>query len=284
MRVQSSNTSRRPPHMSMSLHQEKKTQKNDVRFRKTVMCSFYNMGRCMRGENCSFAHGDQDLRQKPELRNTRLCSRFFSTGNCRDGAMCPFAHSKDELRQGNSRQMGGFRASLAASPPRSQQPVVSRETSAPEVPSWRRPELGPSVRLFDQHRFLRSPVQRPARITANNMVLGLPAFWNASFDKASPSAAPQPETVLCPDKEISRTSSPTTASPCRSAQDASVHLPCEEDASVTLPWAHMTTKRTFVHVEPLSPYEADETPVAPPPRRRPSSAPPLVAGRMSARS
>eukprot|EP00930_Biecheleria_cincta_P016365 TRINITY_DN1333_c0_g1_i4.p1 TRINITY_DN1333_c0_g1~~TRINITY_DN1333_c0_g1_i4.p1 ORF type:complete len:340 (+),score=64.90 TRINITY_DN1333_c0_g1_i4:172-1191(+) len=65
----------------------------------TRLCKFYLTGDCERGTHCSFAHGQVELQQVPDLKKTRLCSRFQLVGRCRQGAECKFAHGADELRQ-----------------------------------------------------------------------------------------------------------------------------------------------------------------------------------------
>merc|ERR1719265_1104015 len=74
---------------------------------KTKLCTFFQEGRCTRGTDCSFAHGDVELRELPDLRKTRLCAAF-AEGNCVDRD-CNFAHGKHELRHPDP----AFKAALA---------------------------------------------------------------------------------------------------------------------------------------------------------------------------
>lgn len=83
--------------------------------RKTRLCQdFMNTGTCMRGADCTFAHGSHELRQPPPMgpprgqfdqrggdfgardkdqsRKTRLCEKFMQTGSCGYGDKCTFAH------------------------------------------------------------------------------------------------------------------------------------------------------------------------------------------------
>lgn len=64
--------------------------------KKTRMCDFHKEGRCKYGEDCAFAHDEQELQSAPDLRKTRLC-RSFLAGKC-DDRDCKFAHGEDELR------------------------------------------------------------------------------------------------------------------------------------------------------------------------------------------
>lgn len=84
--------------------QEEKKQVGDTigrsiltaKMKKTRMCDFHKEGRCKYGEDCAFAHDEQELQSAPDLRKTRLC-RSFLAGKC-DDRDCKFAHGEDELR------------------------------------------------------------------------------------------------------------------------------------------------------------------------------------------
>jgi len=67
-------------------------------FQATRLCNFYLQGRCTRGAECAFAHGDEQLRGKPDFYKTRFCEQFSSKGFCKDQESCCFAHSAEELR------------------------------------------------------------------------------------------------------------------------------------------------------------------------------------------
>mmetsp|Transcript_78651 Transcript_78651/g.217449 ORF Transcript_78651/g.217449 Transcript_78651/m.217449 type:complete len:316 (-) Transcript_78651:157-1104(-) len=68
-------------------------------FFKTRMCQYFTGGRCRRGTKCSFAHSEDELRQRPDLRYTKLCPAFW-VGACSAGRSCPFAHDPGEVRSG----------------------------------------------------------------------------------------------------------------------------------------------------------------------------------------
>jgi len=67
---------------------------------KTRMCSmFESAGACPYGDNCSFAHGEADLREAPQVTSTMLaqrrnkpCNKFFSPQGCPYGDRCNFLH------------------------------------------------------------------------------------------------------------------------------------------------------------------------------------------------
>mmetsp|Transcript_111062 Transcript_111062/g.254637 ORF Transcript_111062/g.254637 Transcript_111062/m.254637 type:complete len:202 (-) Transcript_111062:14-619(-) len=64
---------------------------------KTVLCQRFLAGRCPDGADCQFAHGEQELRPKPDLSKTSLCPELVRTGQCSQGVNCSFAHGPDEL-------------------------------------------------------------------------------------------------------------------------------------------------------------------------------------------
>jgi hypothetical protein len=64
---------------------------------KTKMCTFYNLGKCKKGANCSFAHHDDELMQTPDLINTKMCKSVEEGIPC-NNPNCRFAHSIEELR------------------------------------------------------------------------------------------------------------------------------------------------------------------------------------------
>lgn len=68
-------------------------------FEKTTLCKFFVRKKCTRGNACTFAHGAEDVRSKPNLTKTKLCSRLDSRGTCALGDSCTYAHSISELRR-----------------------------------------------------------------------------------------------------------------------------------------------------------------------------------------
>lgn len=68
-----------------------------IQIRNTRLCIRHLQGQCY-DKKCSFAHGLEELRDKPRLEKTRLCHQFASTGNCSHNANCRFAHGESELR------------------------------------------------------------------------------------------------------------------------------------------------------------------------------------------
>lgn len=75
-----------------------KSARPKAMFKGTRLCSFYLAGRCTRGTECAFAHGDEHLREKPDFHKTRFCVQFSTKGWCPDQDGCSFAHSAEELR------------------------------------------------------------------------------------------------------------------------------------------------------------------------------------------
>lgn len=81
----------------------------------TSMCKFHLRKKCSRGDQCTFAHDESQLRGKPDLAGTKLC-RFYAAGQpCRYGSKCTHSHgpfdsgygsqgsqTSDELEEGST--------------------------------------------------------------------------------------------------------------------------------------------------------------------------------------
>ena len=68
---------------------------------KTEICHYWEMyGECKYGDNCAFAHGDSELKQRKLTYNykTKPCKQFFEIGYCSYGSRCQFSHKKEDLK------------------------------------------------------------------------------------------------------------------------------------------------------------------------------------------
>lgn len=68
-----------------------------AQFRKTSLCKFHLAGACKKGNMCAFAHTNDELLERPDLTNTKLCRYQLNHGKCED-PNCKHAHHPDELR------------------------------------------------------------------------------------------------------------------------------------------------------------------------------------------
>ena len=69
---------------------------------KTEICHYWEMyGECKFGDNCAFAHGDSELKERKMTFNykTKPCKQFFELGYCSYGARCQFSHKKEDLKK-----------------------------------------------------------------------------------------------------------------------------------------------------------------------------------------
>eukprot|EP00397_Hematodinium_sp_SG-2012_P002849 GEMP01002857.1.p1 GENE.GEMP01002857.1~~GEMP01002857.1.p1 ORF type:complete len:199 (+),score=29.11 GEMP01002857.1:49-645(+) len=67
-------------------------------FYRTKMCDeFMEQGSCQRGRKCHFAHKEEQLRIRPTLDKTKMCS----ISNCSQFG-CNYAHSREELSGTNA--------------------------------------------------------------------------------------------------------------------------------------------------------------------------------------
>lgn len=64
------------------------------------MCGDFENGRCTRGANCKFSHGDQPTRgsQAQDSSGVNMCNDFVK-GDCFRGARCKFSHGDDPKNQ-----------------------------------------------------------------------------------------------------------------------------------------------------------------------------------------
>lgn len=68
------------------------TPNNPEAFFKTRLCNnFTNKGSCGYGDECTFAHGMEDLRSSWEER-IRVCKMHMRSGKCTYGANCSYLH------------------------------------------------------------------------------------------------------------------------------------------------------------------------------------------------
>jgi len=72
-------------------------------FNKTSLCRYFASGTCGHGPSCAFAHGESELRPKPDFQKTKRCVAFATSGFCAMGAACSFAHARRELRRRGAR-------------------------------------------------------------------------------------------------------------------------------------------------------------------------------------
>ena len=63
---------------------------------KTELCKYFEIrGYCKYGENCIYAHGEENLRLKvtnTKAYRTKKCDKFFEKGYCPYGNRCQFVH------------------------------------------------------------------------------------------------------------------------------------------------------------------------------------------------
>lgn len=67
-------------------------------FLRTRMCKFYQNGACQKGEDCQFAHAEEDRRPLPNFFRTKLCPIYMKSGGCPAALRCRFAHHADDVR------------------------------------------------------------------------------------------------------------------------------------------------------------------------------------------
>ena len=85
------------------IEKDKKEEYNNFKTKwKTEICRYWEMyGECKFGNNCAFAHGDSELKQRKLTLNykTKPCKQFFELGYCSYGTRCQFSHKKMDLNE-----------------------------------------------------------------------------------------------------------------------------------------------------------------------------------------
>ena len=80
---------------------EKSEEYNNFKTKwKTEICRNWEMyGECKYGNNCTFAHGDSELKTRKLSFNykTKACKQFFELGYCSYGIRCQFSHKKEDF-------------------------------------------------------------------------------------------------------------------------------------------------------------------------------------------
>uniref|UniRef100_A0A803MQB7 C3H1-type domain-containing protein n=1 Tax=Chenopodium quinoa TaxID=63459 RepID=A0A803MQB7_CHEQI len=111
-----SNLTHRTPQMNPPVNQP-----TGKIFFKTRLCAKFRMGQCRNGENCNFAHGEDDLRKPPPnwqelvggrtedrgnggsdnwedddriIHKMKLCKKFYNGEECPYGDRCNFLHKE----------------------------------------------------------------------------------------------------------------------------------------------------------------------------------------------
>ena len=84
------------------LERDRRDEYNNFKTKwKTEICRYWEMyGECKFGDNCAFAHGDSELKQRKMTFNykTKPCKQFFEIGYCSYGTRCQFSHKKEDLK------------------------------------------------------------------------------------------------------------------------------------------------------------------------------------------
>lgn len=132
-------------------------------FFKTRLCAKFRMGQCRNGENCNFAHGEEDMRQPPPnwqelvsgrtddrggsggnwedddkiIHRMKLCKKFYNGEECPYGERCNFLHKEPPKH----------RASPVTTV-RSRE--IPRESSAISIGTTRPPVVQQTGGAFDQ--------------------------------------------------------------------------------------------------------------------------------------
>lgn len=68
-------------------------------YKKKLCDAFSRSGACKNGKECTFAHGNRELRSfENPIFKSQMCTAFEQGGNCQWGLKCLLAHGENELR------------------------------------------------------------------------------------------------------------------------------------------------------------------------------------------
>ena len=93
---------------NMFYYMDKEQNEENNKFKtkwKTEICHYWEMyGECKFGNNCTFAHGNYELKKRKMTFNykTKPCKQFFELGYCSYGSRCQFSHKKQNLKDNKS--------------------------------------------------------------------------------------------------------------------------------------------------------------------------------------
>lgn len=173
---------------------------NRQHYKFTRLCSFYQAGICSRGQNCSFAHSELQIRAQPDFYKTRLCDDF-RRGKCTAGEACQFAHGSEEMKR-----LAQERRNLRKSPLTNTAggtnsgagDVLKSQTRSPnkgEVQSGS-PTLGPKndlqVNGISRYQTLSEVAPHPSALP-NPVLLGQGNSRRSSTEHPAPVVAPTEE-------------------------------------------------------------------------------------------
>mmetsp|Transcript_84584 Transcript_84584/g.217947 ORF Transcript_84584/g.217947 Transcript_84584/m.217947 type:complete len:275 (+) Transcript_84584:75-899(+) len=85
------------PRPSQTRVTREKVERSAIHFQKTKLCKFHVLGVCTRGDQCSWAHDQDELKALPDFFRTKLCHTYLSKGVCKN-VECRYAHGYNELR------------------------------------------------------------------------------------------------------------------------------------------------------------------------------------------
>jgi len=83
---------------------------------KSSLCRFYASNQCRKGTSCPYAHGESELKARPNLTKTTICRNWISGCCAKKSAECNFAHGEWDLRscRSNSNEVANFEKAKSA--------------------------------------------------------------------------------------------------------------------------------------------------------------------------
>lgn len=173
--------------MSAAYKSSQTVRQGHFRPRKTKLCSFWQVGRCLKGQDCAFAHGGSELEAPPDFSKTSICIAW-KVGTCQLSATeCRFAHGKQDLRTSShlkqNRQDDDFSSEpFATGPPGAQgaeDPIPPAWDAAPsDLEHMKVPSQLPAASVFE-----------PMKVTTPSFIGDIGGLWDWEGDTTAPDEA-----------------------------------------------------------------------------------------------
>jgi len=170
--------------MSAAYKSSQTMRQGHFRPRKTKLCSFWQVGRCLKGQDCAFAHGGVELEAPPDFSKTSICIAW-KVGTCQlSAAECRFAHGKQDLRTSShlkqSRQDDDFSPEpFMTGPPGLQGAEDPAPPAWDAAPSDLEPMKVPSPSPA-------APVFEPMKVTTPSFIGDIGGLWDWEGDTVAP--------------------------------------------------------------------------------------------------
>jgi hypothetical protein len=79
-----------PSHSNSTISTNNSTNKKEISIKKKIMCKYFMMGRCTKGENCFYLHSITEMKKRINIKE-KECP-MYEIGYCKNGSLCKYKH------------------------------------------------------------------------------------------------------------------------------------------------------------------------------------------------